>query len=136
MELCNTNRAMPAARLTALHPPAHRQNRPCAQEGDTTPEHKQVDTTTCKGKTQTTPHTHPHADTHIPHMNSLLVCSGAERDSTVWFTATTSTTSATARSENTPTQRGLSPPPIYLLGDTRLFHVRACSANTLPSLPV
>lgn len=63
-------------------------------------------------------------------MNSLFVCSGAERDSTVWLTATTSLTSATAQHENTPTQGRLSAQSIYLLNDVRLFYVNFRTENT------
>ncbi len=139
MELCATEITADKSLFDHFLPPSASPNHPCVGRRQDQ-EHKQVDRTTCKGKTQTTEtlsththtHTHTHvgihtlAYTHIPCMNSLLVCSGAERDSTVWFTATTSITSATAQRENTPTQRWLSLQPIYLLGDMRLFYVHTC----------
>lgn len=70
-----------------------------------------------KGKTQATEtlcihtlalvHSHTLVYTHSWLEQSSCV-QWAERDSSVWFTATTSITSATAQRENTPTQRWLS----------------------------
>lgn len=72
-----------------LSPPSASPNHPYTGRRQNQ-EHKQVDRTTCKGKTQTTETLHTQAfaysyiHSHIPFMNSLLVCRGTERDSTVW----------------------------------------------------
>lgn len=66
--------------------------------------------------------THSHTHIHTACMNSLLVLSEAERDSAVWFNATTSVTSQplimkTHTHSHKEEESWLCLQPVYLLGD-------------------
>lgn len=82
--------------------------------------------------TYTYAHTHTHAwathwHTHIPCMNSPLVCSRAERDSSVSLNAATSVISATAPAwKHTYTEVTVSTNLFICLGGTGLFYIHAC----------
>lgn len=93
-----------------------------------------------KGKTQTTEslhiysHTHMQTRVHIPCMNSPLVCSRAERDSSVPLSATTAVIYATALAwKHSNTEATVSSNLFICLGGMRFFFFFNLFSNAPPS---
>lgn len=107
----------------------HHQTIP-TREGDRTRNTNKWTEPPVKGKTQTTEslhiylHAHTHTRVRISCMNSPLVCSRAERDSSVSLSATTSVISATAPAwKHTYTEATVSTNLFICLGGMRFFYV-------------